>query len=186
MSDALLTREMQTLLEPAASGGAVAGQDQPPRAVPPSDALVEKALHAARLLQQRAVDLQTRAERRQQAELDRMVRNPRDKATLIQMTDQAFRARVPDRVVDQLTHILDVQGIPRFFSRVERAMLRGFQSFGSYLPGVAVPLVKDKMRQETATVILPAEHDLLVEHLKARRAEGVRMNVNLLGEAMLS
>ncbi len=147
---------------------------------------VQKAVYLARALQQRADELQTPQERRQQAELDRMIKNPRDKATLIQMTDQAFRANRPRRAVDQLTHILDVQGIPRFFSAVDRTLLRGFQSFGSYLPGVAVPLVKGYMQKETANVVLPAENDMLAMHLNARRQESVRMNVNFLGEAILS
>jgi RHH-type proline utilization regulon transcriptional repressor/proline dehydrogenase/delta 1-pyrroline-5-carboxylate dehydrogenase len=34
-------------------------------------------------------------------------------------------------------------------------------------------------------VILPAEEAMLREHLKERRSEGVRMNVNFLGEAIL-
>ncbi len=143
------------------------------------------AVQLARHLQQRAKQLQTPAERRQQAELDRMVRYPRDKAILTQLTDQAFRSERAARAADQLVHILDVQGIPRFFSPLERTMLRGFQSFGEYLPGVAVPLVKEKMRQETANVILPAEPDMLREHLQARRAASVRMNVNLLGESVV-
>ena len=86
----------------------------------------------------------------------------------------------------QLTHILDVQGIPRFFSTLDRAMLRGFQTFGGWLPGVAVPLVKEHMQHETANVILPGEEELLASHLQARRQQGVRMNVNFLGEAILS
>ena len=147
--------------------------------------IASRACQLARLIQTRAAELQTPAERRQQAELDRMLQHPQDKATLTQMTDQGFRSRNPDRAVDQLIHILDVQGIPRFFSRLDRALLRGFQSFGDYLPGVAVPLVKDKMRKETSNVILPAERDLLREHLAARREDGIRMNVNFLGEALL-
>jgi RHH-type transcriptional regulator, proline utilization regulon repressor / proline dehydrogenase / delta 1-pyrroline-5-carboxylate dehydrogenase len=143
------------------------------------------AITLARAIQTRAKELQTPAERRQQAELDRMVQHPRDKATLTQMTDQAFRSHRAARAVDQLVHILDVQGIPRFFSPMDRTMLRGFQSFGEYLPGVAVPLVKEKMRKETANVILPAEKEMLRTHLQARRNEGVRMNVNFLGEAIL-
>ncbi len=143
------------------------------------------AIELARYLQTRAKQLQTPVERRQQAELDRMVQHPRDKAILTQMTDQAFRSEKAARAADQLVHILDVQGIPRFFSPLDRTMLRGFQSFGEYLPGVAVPLVKEKMRQETANVILPAESDMLQAHLRARRGEGVRMNVNLLGESLL-
>ena len=146
---------------------------------------VRQAIGLARHLQRRANALQTPEEKRQQAELDRMIQNPNDKVTLTQMTDQAFRASTPTRAVDQLVHILDVQGIPRFFTPFDRMLLKGFQSFGSYLPGVAVPAVKDKMHEETANVVLPAERDLLVSHLRDRRSEGVRMNVNYLGEALL-
>lgn len=145
----------------------------------------QKAVFLARYLQQRASELQTPQERRQQAELDRMMQNPGDKVTLMQLTDQAFRSERPRRAVDQLVHILDVQGIPRFFTPVDRMLLKGFQSFGSYLPGVSVPLVKEKMQEETANVILPAETELLTKHLNDRKDEGVRMNVNYLGEALL-
>ncbi len=136
---------------------------------------VQKAIYLTGVLQRRATELQTKQERRQQAELDRMMQHPEDKSTLMQITDQAFRARSPHRVADQLTHVLDVQGIPRFFSPLERAALKGFQSFGGYLPGVAVPAVKKYMHHETANVILPAERELLAEHLNApherRRAD---------------
>ena len=147
--------------------------------------IIQKALFVAARLQERAAELQTPAERRQQAELDRMLRHPQDKATLAQITDQAFRSNTSQRAVDQFVHILDVQGIPRFFSPFKRTLLKGFQSFGGYAPGVAVPLVKDQMRKETANVILPAEPELLFEHLRGRHAEGVRMNINFLGEAIL-
>jgi len=145
----------------------------------------ERAIALATELLQQAAELQTPQERRQQAELDRMISHADDKATMVEMTDQAFRTHTPARVADQLTHLLDVQGVPRFFSPLEQAMLRGFQSFGEYLPGVAVPLVKEKMRRETANVILPAELDLLAGHLRSRQQHGVQMNVNLLGEAIL-
>ncbi|WP_417747052.1 proline dehydrogenase family protein [Rosistilla oblonga] len=144
-----------------------------------------RAIALAKQLLQRSQQLLTPAERRQQSELDRMIGHHEDKATLIEMTDQAFRTDVPQRVADQLTHILDVQGVPRFFSPLDRTLLRGFQTFGGYLPGVAVPMVKDKMRHETANVILPAEKEVLEKHLRERQREGIRMNVCLLGEALL-
>jgi RHH-type proline utilization regulon transcriptional repressor/proline dehydrogenase/delta 1-pyrroline-5-carboxylate dehydrogenase len=121
----------------------------------PRPLAVQKAVQLARWLQGRAALLQTPQERKQQAEFDRMLRNPHDKATLTQLTDQAFRSKSAVRSADQLTHILDVQGVPRFFSTVERTLLKGFQSFGNY------------------------------GHLKARREGGVRMNVNYLGEALV-
>ena len=147
--------------------------------------VAQKAIALARHLQLRAGGLQTPQERRQQHELERMMATESDKATLIQMTDQAFRTEQARRAAEQIIHILDVQGIPRFFSAIDRMMLKGFQSFGDYLPGVSIPLVKDKMRAETANVILPAEPEILRKHLAERRAHGVRMNVNYLGEALL-
>jgi RHH-type proline utilization regulon transcriptional repressor/proline dehydrogenase/delta 1-pyrroline-5-carboxylate dehydrogenase len=150
---------------------------------PPS---IQKALFLARRLQERATELQTASEKRQQAELDRMLQTSSDKATLAQMTDQAFRTHDPYRAVEHLIHILDVQGVPRFFGPVDRTLIKGFQSFGSYLPGVALPLVKEHMQKETANVILPGEKKHLVRHLAERTREGVRMNVNFLGEAILS
>ena len=119
---------------------------------------VQKALGLARVLQKRGVGLQTPEEKRQQRELERMMGSESDKITLTQMTDQAFRATAPRRAAEQLTHILDVQGVPRFFSTFDRTLLKGFQSFGNYLPGVAMPMVREKMREETANVILSLIH----------------------------
>ena len=147
---------------------------------------VQQALAVARRLQERARELQTPSERRQQTELDRMLQTPSDKATLALMTDQAFRTSDPARAVEHLTHILDVQGVPRFFGPIDRTLMKGFQSFGAFVPGVALPLVKEQMHKETANVILPGEKEVLTRHLAERRAEGVRMNVNFLGEAILS
>lgn len=144
-----------------------------------------RAIEIARLIQSRATDLQTPQEREQQSELDQLIQNPADKATVTNITDQAFRSRSPRRSMDQFVHILDVQGIPRFFSRVDRALLHGIRSFGGYLPGVATPLIREKMQRETANVILPADDEHLIAHLKERQQAGLRMNVNLLGEMVL-
>lgn len=152
---------------------------------PDLPAPVQKAVRLARVLQERAAALQTAQERRQQEELEGIMRRPEDKATLVQITDQALRSRNAPRAADQLIHILDVQGIPRFFSPLDKALLQGFRSFGGYLPGVAMPMIRGKMSEETANVILPAEEEHLIAHLRARHSEGLRMNLNLLGEALL-
>ncbi|MDA0657404.1 MAG: proline dehydrogenase family protein [Planctomycetota bacterium] len=156
-----------------------------PDEMDPYPRTIQQSMALARWLQQRAQELQTAEEHRQQAELDRIIRDPHDLATLTQLTDQAFRAKAADRAADQLVHILDVQGIPRFFSPLNQTLMRGFQSFGAYLPDVTIPLVKDKMRRETANVILPAEPELLHSYLEARRKANIRVNINFLGEALL-
>jgi RHH-type proline utilization regulon transcriptional repressor/proline dehydrogenase/delta 1-pyrroline-5-carboxylate dehydrogenase len=153
--------------------------------MPDSSQFVDAAVELAAELQREAVQLQSPAERRQQAELARMLENPADKATLVELTDQAFRSHAAARTAEQFTHILDVQGIPRFFSPLDQALLLGFQTFGDWLPSVTVPLVKSHLRHETANVVLPAEPELLHEHLAARRLQGLRMNLNFLGESLL-
>ena len=65
--------------------------------------LIAEAIQLARRLQERANVLQTPQEKRQQAEFDRMIQHPADKATLVQMTDQAFRSSASRRAADQLT-----------------------------------------------------------------------------------
>lgn len=150
-----------------------------------NSSLVDAAVALAAELQTRATQLQTHAEKKQQSELDRMLKHPHDKATLVQLTDQAFRSAAAARTAEQFAHILDVQGIPRFFSPLDQALLGGFQAFGGWLPSVTVPLVKAHLQHETANVVLPAEPELLHKHLADRRQQGVRMNLNFLGEALL-
>ena len=96
------------------------------------------------------------------------MRSPHDKTTLVQMTDQGLRSKRAVRAVDQLIHILDVQGVPRFFFPFDRVLLEGFRSFRGYLPAVFIRMVREKMREDTANVILPAEEEHLLSHLCAR------------------
>ena len=131
---------------------------------------VQKALFLARQLQERARNCKRRRRSASRPSWTGCSRRPSDKATLAQMTDQAFRTNDPHRAVEHLIHILDVQGVPRFFSPWDRTLMKGFQSFGGYMPGVALPLVKDHMQKETANVILPGEKELLTQPpARARR-----------------
>ena len=65
-----------------------------------NELLVDAAVGLAAELQRQALSLQSPAERRQQAELDRMLKNPADKATLVELTDQAFRSHAAARTAE--------------------------------------------------------------------------------------
>jgi RHH-type proline utilization regulon transcriptional repressor/proline dehydrogenase/delta 1-pyrroline-5-carboxylate dehydrogenase len=87
--------------------------------------LVAKAIALARVLQRRAVDLQSPEERRQQAEFERIMRSHKDKATLMQLpTRRSARVRLARG--RQLTHILDILGI-RASSRCRTRHAEGFR-----------------------------------------------------------
>jgi len=49
---------------------------------------------------------------------------------------------------------------------------------------LAVPLTIQMIRRDTRHVILPGEEKPLAEHMNKRRKEGVRINLNHLGEAI--
>jgi len=54
-----------------------------------------------------------------------------------------------------------------------------------YLPNLVVPPVIARLRQETRAVILPGEEGDLRRYLQQRRQDGMRLNLNQLGEAIL-
>jgi RHH-type proline utilization regulon transcriptional repressor/proline dehydrogenase/delta 1-pyrroline-5-carboxylate dehydrogenase len=50
---------------------------------------------------------------------------------------------------------------------------------------VIVPPIVARLRHETESLILPGEEEELQRYLAQRRRAGVRLNLNLLGEAIL-
>jgi RHH-type proline utilization regulon transcriptional repressor/proline dehydrogenase/delta 1-pyrroline-5-carboxylate dehydrogenase len=53
------------------------------------------------------------------------------------------------------------------------------------LPRLVVPLIVAKLRHETQHVIVPAEEEAFRAYLQQRREDGMRLNINQLGEAIL-
>ncbi len=145
----------------------------------------DEAITLAASLLQEANKIQTADERRVQGQLARMMEDPLGKAFTTSMTDQCFRSDDPHRIADQLTYLIDKFGVPHFLPLLERTGIHLFRRFGRFLPGLFVPLVKRLLRQEMSRVILPAEPALLAQHMRQRRQQGVRVNLNHLGEAVL-
>jgi len=147
--------------------------------------IVGEAVRLAETWQNRANEMLTRAEKAQQKRLMRLIRNPMDKVILTQMIDQSFRAGDPARVADQVHFLLGRSGVPRFFSLAEQALMRAFLLAGRHVPGVSIPRMIAKIREDAARSVIPGERERLYPHLDRRRRQGVRMNLNHLGEAVL-
>jgi RHH-type proline utilization regulon transcriptional repressor/proline dehydrogenase/delta 1-pyrroline-5-carboxylate dehydrogenase len=56
---------------------------------------------------------------------------------------------------------------------------------GQYMPSLVVPPIVARLRHETEALILPGEGADLRRYLAERRADGIRLNLNQLGEAIL-
>jgi len=156
----------------------------PSTELPPTK-LAHEAVALAEKLLIRARNEQSGAEGEQSERLARLMNDPLGKELTIAMVDQAFRSHQPARIADQISHLLDEYGTPQYMDWWERTALTVGGVMGHYLPAVVVPPIIARLRQETRTVILPGEEGDLRRYLQKRRAGGVRLNLNQLGEAIL-
>lgn len=147
--------------------------------------LIGAAIDQAEAWLNRSDQLMTSAERKMQRRMARLITRPMDRVILSKLIDQGFRSRDHARAADQIRFILDRYGIPGFFSPLEKTLAHVFRILGPVLPALLVPLVIQKIMDETSAWILSGERERLYAHLDKRTGEGVRMNINHLGEAVL-
>lgn len=152
---------------------------------PNIEKLTQEAADLAEKWQLRADELIVTKERAFQNQMASLLQHPIDKVVLTQMIDQAFRSSSADRIADQIIFTLKNYDIPAFFSKWEKILVGLFLKFGQSFAGLSVPQVVQKMRNFSSQAILPGESELLIPYLKKRKKQGIRMNVNHLGEAVL-
>jgi len=128
---------------------------------------------------------QSPPERAETSRLARMMNDPRGKAFTVQMVDQVFRSRVPRRQAARFRALLKKFGTPAYLTPAQRALLRLGALASRVAPATTMRAVAGRLRDDTARVILPAEQAPLQRYLEARRADGIGVIVNHLGEAVL-
>lgn len=149
------------------------------------NAIIQEAVETAEKWQNRANELLTAEEKGIQEQMLRLLTHPMDKVVLTKLIDQSFRSHDNRRVADQVNALLKSHGVPDFFSKVEKLLVQMFLGLGRHLPSLSVPKMIEKMRQDSSRAIIAGEAEVLHAHLRKRRTEGVRMNINHLGEALL-
>ncbi len=149
------------------------------------DTLQTEAIALAEAWQNRANELMTAEEKAYQKQIQHLLTHPEDKVTLTRMIDRSFRSENHRKVADQVNALLRRSGIPGFFSPTEKMLMHLFLSVGRHLPRLSVPKMIDKMRSDSARSVIPGETEALHAHLAKRKRQGIRMNINHLGEAVL-
>ena len=149
------------------------------------DQIAGKAVQLAADWQNRANEMLTHEEKIIQEQMLRLLTHPLDKVILTKLIDQSFRSHNPARIADQVNSILRQFGVPDFFTKVDRLLVQMFLGLGRRFPSLTVPKMIDKMRQNSSRAVIAGEPDSMHEHLERRRKQGVRMNINHLGEALL-
>lgn len=128
---------------------------------------------------------ETTAEKQQQAILVGLMDDPQGKLFVTELTDQCFRTHNAARTADQIRYLIDKWGIPRSFPMSSSLELKGFTLLSGMFPSFAVRMAQQAIRKQMAGVVVPGEKTELNEYLEKRYAEGFRVNLNHLGEAIL-
>jgi len=154
-------------------------------AVRDDEALVAQAERLAGSLLRRSASGQRRSQRAGQARVARLLDDPAGLAFTLALTDEVLRIRQPARAAAHLGRVVTTLGSPRFLGPLDRVALGLGLRAARRVPGVVMPLVQARLQAEMSGYVLPAERRPLARHLARRRAEGIRLNLNLLGEAVL-
>jgi len=114
-----------------------------------------------------------------------MVADPAGKTFTLALTDEVLRIRRPRRAARRLHDLVVDYGVPAFPGPLDRAALWVGARLAPVVPGLVMPMVAARLRREGGGVVIPAEDRLLSAHIARRRAQGIRLNINVLGEAIL-
>lgn len=115
----------------------------------------------------------------------KMLKDPQNKLFLIELLDQSFRANNTLRVADQLEFLFTKYKYTEFFTNFEEILIWLFRHMGIYVTSVSVPLFIQYLRNDISSIVIKGEENFLSQHIKNRRAENTRVNINIIGEAVL-
>ncbi len=144
------------------------------------------SLDLAALMLKEATNTMTPKEKSIQQQLARLMEDPVGKAFTAAMTDECFRSLDHWRIADQMIHLLTQFGVPQYLDWIKKTELFTFRALGASVAKFLVPIATASLRKETSKVILPGESEPLNHHILERQAQGVQLNFNHLGEAILS
>lgn len=144
-----------------------------------------KAVARATRLLTSALAQTSRRERRSAQRLGRLLADDAGRDLLLDLTDQVLRIRDRRRAARRL-HDLVANGVPASLGVVDGLGLRMLGLIAPLVPWVAERAVDWRVGGETKGVILPAEDRPFSRYVAQRSREGFRLNINVLGEAILS
>jgi RHH-type proline utilization regulon transcriptional repressor/proline dehydrogenase/delta 1-pyrroline-5-carboxylate dehydrogenase len=124
------------------------------------------------------------AERRRAERLGRLLADPDGRELLFALTDEVLRTPDARRALARLRTLIE-PGMPASLGPFDRAGMRLATMGSAVAPNLVAAVVARRIRAETTGVILPAADPGFASHVAKRKAAGLGLNINLLGEAIL-
>ncbi len=106
-------------------------------------------------------------------------------AFVLALTDEVLRIRDPKRAARHFRELVTSSGIPKFMGPLDRVSVRLGSLLSVLVPRAVMPLVLARVRAELSGYVVPADPSRLTRHIARRRDRGFRLNLNVLGEAVL-
>lgn len=128
---------------------------------------------------------ETSAERSRSARMARMMGDPKGKQFTIALADQVLRVTDPRRAAQRFQSLLSQHGSPQYLSWLDQRTLQLGALASSVAPGFVMPAITQRVRKDSQHVIVSAEDREFTKYLEERKREGIRVNLNQLGEAVL-
>ena len=128
----------------------------------------------------------TARERRQQRRMAAVVADKDLRELTFALTDEVLRVDEPQRAAARFATVVADIGAPRSLGLLDRSTLVVGAKLAPLVPRLVMPLVRARLIRESNGVVLPAGDPKFADHVARRRTEGFRLNVNVLGEAILS
>ena len=147
--------------------------------------LIERAEAIAREISVLAANLTSGLDRVRQRRVARLLEDPASRAFLMALTDEVVRIPDRGRAAQRLHDIVMSQPNPAVAGPVDRVLLRVGAHFAPLAPSIVMPLTMARLRRAFAGIVFPAAPGRFTRHVDQRRAQGIHLNVNVLGEAVL-
>jgi RHH-type proline utilization regulon transcriptional repressor/proline dehydrogenase/delta 1-pyrroline-5-carboxylate dehydrogenase len=157
----------------------VEGVADPPQ--PSDDELIERSVARAASLLVQSQELVHRREGRQADNLAALIADDAGKEFLLELTDRVMRLEAPDLAADVFARIA---ARPPPVGLLDRVALHAGAILARRVPRLVMPAVRRRIRRETRALVLPTGAGL-DRAIAGLRAEGFRLNINVLGEMVL-
>ena len=147
--------------------------------------LADEAVELARRLLAEGLGDESRNEARRRERLGALLADEQGRQLIFAMTDEVLRIDEPRLAARRFADVVAAHHTDAV-GRLDAMLLRAGAVVAPRLPRIVMPLVVRKIKAETHGIVIPADDPDFARHLDRRATDGVRINVNPLGEAILS
>ncbi|HWD95148.1 MAG TPA: bifunctional proline dehydrogenase/L-glutamate gamma-semialdehyde dehydrogenase [Acidimicrobiales bacterium] len=146
--------------------------------------VLDDALARAQELMRTSARPHSRQERVTRRSLRRLFSDPRAVDVTITLTDEVMRFNSPESAAQALQSAVE-QASTKGFGALNAWGLRAVAELSKVAPNLALRIVNQKVRALTENLILDATPAALTSQFQRHAREGLLLNVNVLGEAVL-